>query len=87
MIDCVGLGEFFRTVRKQRMLTIEDAAAILYLSPKALGNIERGRSEPKFNTALLLCDVYAVDLHMVSHFYTRSAETSYAMELMHYQPM
>lgn len=85
MFDYVGMGVFFRIIRKERHLTIETAAEMINITPKALGNIERGKAKPKIETALSLCDIYGIDGGEIAYFYQRTDETDYAFEILHYK--
>ncbi len=84
MFDYVGMGVFFRIIRKERHLTIETAAEMINITPKALGNIERGKSKPKIETAMSLCDIYGIPGGEIAYFYQRTDDTDYAVKILHY---
>lgn len=83
MFDYVGMGVFFRIIRKERHLTIETASEMINITPKALGNIERGKAKPKIETAMSLCDIYGIPGGEIVYFYHRTDDTDYAVEILH----
>lgn len=84
MFDYVGMGVFFRILRKERHLTIEIAAEMINITPKALGNIELGKSKPKIETALLLCDIYGIPGGEIAYFYQRTEDIDYILNILHH---
>ena len=55
-------GELLRRVRKQRGLTIAEAAESVGISRQALSNYERGVREPSLKILITLSNLYQVSL-------------------------
>lgn len=82
MVDTVGLGFFLKKKRKEQKLTQQDVADVIDITERALSNIENGKSEPELDTVLKLCDLYDIPGSEIVHFYKRSSEMDYAMEIL-----
>ena len=55
-------GELIRMLRKQKGLTMEEAAKSLGISRQSLSNYERGVREPSLKTLITLSDLYQISL-------------------------
>lgn len=55
-----SLGNKIKELRKQKQLTQSELAAMLRISPSAVGMYEQGRREPDSETLLKLCDIFNV---------------------------
>ena len=55
-------GELLRRVRKQRGLTIEEAAESVGISRQSLSNYERGVREPSLKILITMSDLYQISL-------------------------
>ena len=55
-------GELLRRVRKQRCLTIAEAAESVGISRQSLSNYERGVREPSLKILITMSDLYQISL-------------------------
>ncbi|MDD6515074.1 MAG: helix-turn-helix transcriptional regulator [bacterium] len=55
-------GELLRRVRKQRGLTIAEAAESVGISRQSLSNYERGVREPSLKILITMSDLYQISL-------------------------
>ena len=55
-------GELLRRVRKQRGLTIAEAAESVGISRQSLSNYERGGREPSLKILITMSDLYQISL-------------------------
>ena len=55
-------GELLRRVRKQRGLTIAEAAESVAISRQSLSNYERGVREPSLKILITMSDLYQISL-------------------------
>lgn len=80
MVNLVGMGEFFTKCRKECGLSQENVADITSISEKTIYNIEHGKCEPGFDTVLMFCDIYDIELNQVQKFYSRSSDMSHMID-------
>jgi len=84
MFDYTGLGLFLRIIRKERHLTIAKASELANLSTTTVGNLELGKTRPKVETTLSLCDIYGISGGEIAYFYERNADTDHTVKILHY---
>jgi DNA-binding transcriptional MerR regulator/quercetin dioxygenase-like cupin family protein len=66
-------GNRFRRARRERGLSLKDAAARIAISPAYLSALERGESEPSSNVIARIADAYLIPMSGLAEFRARDS--------------
>jgi transcriptional regulator with XRE-family HTH domain len=66
-------GNRFRRARRERGLSLKDAAARIGISPAYLSALERGESEPSSNVIARIADAYLIPMSGLAEFRARGS--------------